>query len=86
MDICLISEYFAFNQGCSHWGEQWSHDPSSSVSEPNKAQQFQFQTGILLFTGAPKLYGPEISQFLSCMLQFLDNLWRHFIFLTTEGK
>ena len=36
--------------------------PPTSISEPNKVQQFQFQTsGILLFTGVQKLYGPEIS-------------------------
>ena len=28
---------------------------------------------ILLFMGVQKLYGPEISQFLLCMLQFLDD-------------
>ena len=73
-------------QGRSHWeggvGEgargPWSH---TSISEPNKVQQFQFQTsGILLFTGVQKLYGPEISQFFPCMLQFLTNLLRIFIF------
>ena len=42
---------------------------------------FQFQTsGILLFTGAQKIYRPEISRFLPCMLHFLDNLRRFFIF------
>ena len=54
---------------------------SASNSEPNKVQQFPFQiSGILLLTGVQKLYGPEISLFLPCMLQFLDNLWRLFIF------
>ena len=26
------------------------------------------------------LYGPEISQYVPCMLQFSDNLWRFFIY------
>ena len=30
-----------------------------------------------------KLHGPEMSWFLLCVLQFLDNLRRLFIFLTT---
>ena len=31
--------------------------PHTSISEPNKVQQFQFQTaGMLLFTGVQKLY------------------------------
>ena len=30
--------------------------------------------------GVQKLYGPEISWFLPCVLQFLDNLWQLFIF------
>ena len=46
-----------------------------------KVQKFQFETsGILLFTDVQKLYVPEISQFLPCKLQFLDNLWRLSIF------
>ena len=31
-----------------------------------------------------RMYIPGISQFLPCMLQFLDNIWRLFIFLTTR--
>ena len=55
--------------------------PLTLTSKPNKIHKFQFQTsGIWLFTDAQKLYGPEISQYLPCMLQFLDNLWRLFIF------
>ena len=47
----------------------------------SKVQQFQFQTsGILLFTGLYKVYGAEISQFLPCRLQILDNLQWLFIF------
>ena len=41
----------------------------------------QFQTaGILLFEGAQKLYGPEISRFSLWMLKVFDNLRRLFIF------
>ena len=49
--------------------------PPTSISERKKVQQFLFETsGILLLTGVQKLYGPDISSFLPCMLQFLDNL------------
>ena len=35
------------------------HGPSTSIFEPNEVQQFQFQiSGIFLFTGFQKLYGP----------------------------
>ena len=34
----------------------------------------------LLFTGVQKSYGPEISRFLPCMLQVLENLRQLFIF------
>ena len=34
----------------------------------------------LLFTGAQKSYGPEIARFLTCKLQFLENLRQLFIF------
>ena len=44
----------------------------------NKANQ---TSGILLFMGIQKFYGLEISQFLSCMLQFLNNSWCLFIFI-----
>ena len=50
--------------------------PLTSVSEPNKVQLFQFQTSrILLFMGVQKLYKPEISKFLPCMQQVLDNFF-----------
>ena len=55
--------------------------PITSISESNKVQQFQFQTqGLLLFMSVQKLHWPEISQYLLCMLQFLNNLWQLFIF------
>ena len=53
--------------------------PSTSIFEKNKDQKFQFQTSrLLFFTDVQKLYGSEIPQFLPCMLQFLDNIWRLF--------
>ena len=53
--------------------------PSTSIFETNKDQKFQFQTSrLLFFTDVQKLYGSEIPQFLPCMLQFLDNIWRLF--------
>ena len=58
-------------------GRQGDH--GRPISKLSKLQKCQFQTSaILLFTDVPKLYGPEISQVLPCMLQFLDNLWRQF--------
>ena len=55
--------------------------PSHFSFWTKKVQQFQFQTsGILLFTGVQNLYGLEISRFLACIPQFLDNLQRLFIF------
>ena len=64
---------FMKNQGCGHWAGQgaYSHPPL----------QFLNNTfSLLLFTGVQKLYRPEMSRFLICMLQFLDNLRQLFIF------
>ena len=68
----------------SHCREPWGHAPSTPPDfnfRTKQGQQFQFQTsGILLFKGVQKLYGPEISRFLPCIQQFLDNLRQIFIF------
>ena len=57
-------------------GGQGGH-PSNWISEPNRVQQFQFQTsGMLLFMGVQTLYGPEILS----MLQFLGNFRTSFHF------
>ena len=49
----------------------------TSISKPNKVQQFQFQTsGILLFMGVKKLCGPEISRLLHCRLKCLDTNYK----------
>ena len=83
----LCEKKLWFNQGCSHWGSKGDHGLPTSISEPKKVQQFQFQTsGMLLFTGVQKLYGPEISWFLSCMLQFLANLRWLFIICNYIGE
>ena len=59
----------------------------NSISETNKVQQFHFQTSeILLLTGVQKLYGPEISQYSPCILQFLDNIWRLLSFSNYIGE
>ena len=83
--ICFTSFITSF-QWHTPWGSQGAgHSPNyththTSIFEPNKIQNFQFQTsGILSFTNVQKLYGPEISQFLSCILQFLDNLFLFFL-------
>ena len=61
--------------------------PSTSIFEPNKVQQFQFQTsGIMLLMGVQKLYRPKILQFLPSMLQYLNNLRHLFIFSNCIGE
>ena len=37
-------------------------------------------------TDVQNLYGPKVSKFLLCMLQFLDNICRLFIFSNYMGK
>ena len=72
--------------GAQPFGVQRSHASPllplpTSISEPDKFQEFQFQTsGILLLMGVQKLYGPEISQVLPCMPQFFENSRWLFIF------
>ena len=65
-------------------GGSW---PPHQFLNQNKVQLFQFQTSsILLFMGVQKLYEPEISQFLPCMLQVLENICQHFIFSNYIGE
>ena len=77
-DYSLVSKVlslflFCFFSGIATGGEgMGAMSLLTSISEPNKVQQFQFQTSeILLLTGVQKFCEPEISCFLSCMLQFL---------------
>ena len=61
--------------------------PPTSVLEPNKVQLFKFQISrILLFMCVQKLCGREISKFLPCVLQVLENLQHLFIFSNYIGK
>ena len=65
----VLEDLFMY-QGRSHCGGHWDHTPTLQFLRQEKVQQFQFQTSkILLLTGAQKLYGPEIPQFLTRMLQ-----------------
>ena len=83
-----MQKYFLDQQRCSHWRGQGDHASSTtSISEAIKVQSFQFKTsGILLSMGVQKLYGPEISLFLPCMLQFLDDSrWLFFFSNYTRG-
>ena len=46
-----------------------------------RSNSFSFKhQGYLFLRVVQKLYEPEVSRFLPCMLQFLGNLRRHFIF------
>ena len=55
--------------------------PPLQFLNQKRSNRFQFQTSeVLYFTGAQKLYGPEISRFSPCMLQFLDNIQQLLIF------
>ena len=62
--------------------------PFTSVSKLNKVQMFHFRIpwDILFFTDVWKLCGPEMSQFLPWMQQFLDYLWRLFICFNYIGE
>ena len=95
-EIFYLIELYVLECRGSHWrGARGPcrHPPSphpTSSSEPNKAnkiQQFPFQhIRNIAFNRCSEIIRPEISRFLPCLLQFLDNLWRLFIFLTTYGK
>ena len=70
--------------GASHLRRCKEVMPPTSFSKPNKVQQFQFQTsGILLFMGVKKLYGPEISRLFFLQYNWLQlvktkNKWKIF--------
>ena len=54
-------DWFLYENGVATGGTGGGHDPPTSISEPNKVQQFHFQTsGIFLFTSVQKLHGPKI--------------------------
>ena len=50
-------------------------------------KNYKFQmSGLLLFTGVQKLYRPEISRFLPCVLPVLPNLRELLIFSNYIGE
>ena len=55
-----------------------------SISEPKKVYQFQFQASVVLvFMGNQKLYGPEMSRFLTVYATYLKINGSFPFFLTT---
>ena len=55
-------------------------------TEPNKVQQFHFQTsGILVFTGVQKLYEPEMSCFYRVCYDFW-TIYGRFSFFKFVGE
>ena len=87
MDMVERARYCLLMTGVQPLGGLGGHGSLTLISEPKQVQQFQFQTsGVFLFTGVQEIYGPEISQFLPCMLQFLDNLRWHFTFSSYIGE
>ena len=74
---------YAFYRGVAT-GEGSGPYSSLLIFETKKVQKFEFQTSkILLFTGAQKLYGSEISR---CVLLFLDNIQPLLIFYPHRGN
>ena len=63
-------------------GEPW---PPQFNFRSKQVQKVSVSNITLHFTSVQKLYRPEISRFLPSMLQFLDNLRRHFIFFNYIG-
>ena len=68
-------------QGRSHLGMQGAMAPRLQFPNQTKSKSFSFKHYGYCFSRMFRNHtGPEISQFLPCVLQFLDNLWRLFIF------
>ena len=64
----------------SNWGggSKGAMDPIS-ISEPKKVYQFQFQASVVLvFMGNQKLYGPEMSRFLTVYATYLTAVFHFF--------
>ena len=78
---------FVCLQGRRYWWKSRTiPPPSTSIFKASKVQKFQFQaSGISLSTDVwiLNLYGSEISQFLSGMLQSLDTIYGGFLFFLT---
>ena len=75
-------------QGRSHWWGQGVIPPFPHFNFRTKQGPIASVSKItdIAFTGIEKLNGPEISRFLPCMLQFLDNVRRLSIFSNYIGK
>ena len=76
----MILEYVPEAQGRSHWGGQGAMPPLFHSQTKKGPTVSVSNIRDLLFTGVQKSYGPEISRFLPCMQQVLDNLRQLFIF------
>ena len=61
--LCNVNRGVAIGEGMRRARRTMA--PPTSISKPNKVEEVRFQTsGILLFRGIQKLYGPEISRLL----------------------
>ena len=61
--LCNVNRGVAIGEGMRRARRTMA--PPNSISKPNKVEEVRFQTsGILLFRGIQKLYGPEISRLL----------------------
>ena len=71
-----------FNRGVTTGGEgEGGWGPQLQYPNPRRSNSFSFKHQRYCFLrGVQKLYGPETLRFLPCMLQFLDNIRRLFIF------
>ena len=56
--------------------------PSTLISEQISVSNIRD----IALTAVQKYYGPEISRFSSCMLQFFGNIWRLLIFSNYIGE
>ena len=76
------------NRGVATRGDQVAMAPLLQFPSQKRYKSFRFkhQGYCFVLTDVQKLLGPEISQFLPCMLQFLDNLWRLIIFSNYIGE
>ena len=77
----------SIHKGIATGGGQEGHGPPTSIFKLNNVQQFQFKTPrMLLLLRCSEIMGPEISRFVTCVLQFLDNLRQFFIFSNYIGE
>lgn len=75
------SWHFPFLNEYATGGGQGGHDPphfNFRIKQGPKASFSNIRN--IAFSGCSETYGPKISKFLPCLLQFLDTLWGVFIF------